>query len=86
MSLAAAVAGLAFGLLVSAVLLYLDSSFGREEDVVRALGVPVLALIPAMTSESERRTKRIGRVLGDVAGTATVLGSVLFVAWVFLRL
>ena len=85
MSLAAAVVGLAFGLLASAALLYLDSSFGREEDVVRALDVPVLALIPAMTSESERRKRRLRRILIDATGTATVLGSVLFVAWVFLK-
>jgi polysaccharide chain length determinant protein (PEP-CTERM system associated) len=85
LSLAPAGAGLAFGLLVSALLLYLDSSFGREEDVIRALEVPVLALVPSMPSDSERRHRRFRRVLVDLVGTATVLGSVLFVAWNFLK-
>jgi len=85
LSLSGAAIGLVLGLLLSGMLVYFDSSFGREEDVVRALDIPVLALVPAMTSESERRKNRFRRVLVDVAGTATVLGSVLFVAWVFLK-
>jgi polysaccharide chain length determinant protein (PEP-CTERM system associated) len=85
LSLAAAGLGLALGLLLSALLLYLDSSFAREEDVVRTLSVPVLALVPAMASNSEQRRRRFRSVLVDAVGTATVLGSVAFVAWSFLR-
>jgi len=85
LSLSGAAIGLVLGLLVSALLVYFDSSFGREEDVVRALELPVLALVPSMASESERRKNRFIHVLIDAAGTATVLGSVLFVAWVFFK-
>jgi polysaccharide chain length determinant protein (PEP-CTERM system associated) len=85
LSLAAAIAGLVLGLLVSGLLVYLDSSFAREEDVIRLLDVPVLAQVPAMTTDSERRQRRFRQVLIDAAGTATVLGTVVFVAWNFLR-
>ena len=85
LSLAGAAAGLALGLLLSALLAYMDSSFAFEEDVVRALDVPVLALVPAMTSDSERRRRRFRSVTVDAAGTVMVLGSALFVAWDFLR-
>jgi len=85
LSLSGAAIGLALGLLVSGLRVYLDSSFGREDDVVRALDIPVLALVPSMASESERRKQLLRKVLVDGAGAATVLGSVLFVAWVFLK-
>jgi len=85
LSLAAAIGGLALGLLASSLLLFLDSSFGREEDVIRALDVPVLAQVPSLTSDSERRQRRARQIIVDTAGTATVIGSVVFVAWVFLK-
>jgi uncharacterized protein involved in exopolysaccharide biosynthesis len=84
-SLAAAAAGLALGLLASALLMYLDSSFGREEDVIRTLDVPVLALVPSMATDSERRRMRFRRVIVDAVGTSTVLASVAFVAWSLLK-
>lgn len=85
LSLAPAGLGLAIGLLVSALLVSLDSSFTREEDVIRTLDVPVLAQVPSMTSDSERRQLRFRQLVVDAAGTATLIGSVLFVAWVFLK-
>jgi hypothetical protein len=85
LSLAAAVVGLALGLLVSALLVFMDSSFGREEDVTRTLEVPVLALVPSMASDAERRRRRFYRIFVDTVGAATVLGSVVFVAWNFLN-
>jgi succinoglycan biosynthesis transport protein ExoP len=41
-------AGLMFGLVLTGLLVYLDSGFASEEDIVRVLSVPVLATIPVM--------------------------------------
>jgi uncharacterized protein involved in exopolysaccharide biosynthesis len=85
LSLSAAAVGLVFGLLVSGLLFYLDSSFGKEEDVVRLLDIPVLATVPAMASEADRRKTRIRNVLVDAVGTAMMFGALALVAWGFLR-
>src|SRR5262249_25115658 len=53
-----AAAGLGLGLLLVALLEYRDSSFKTEDEVVRLLDLRVLALIPDMTSEIDRRTAR----------------------------
>jgi polysaccharide chain length determinant protein (PEP-CTERM system associated) len=45
--------GLALGLLLVAFLEYRDSTFKCEEDVVRVLSLPVLALVPLIASEAE---------------------------------
>jgi uncharacterized protein involved in exopolysaccharide biosynthesis len=45
--------GLVLGLLIVAFLEYRDSSFNSEDDVLRALSVPVLALIPIMDCDRE---------------------------------
>lgn len=85
LSLSGAGVGLAFGLFVTAFLTYVDSSLNREEDVARLLDVPVLATVPSMTAEAERRRHRWRRLGVDVAGSALLLGSVVFVAWGLLR-
>src|SRR5580765_1030008 len=50
-------AGLVIGLLLVALLEYRDSTFTCEEDVVRALDLRVLALIPQMVSDQEIRSR-----------------------------
>jgi polysaccharide chain length determinant protein (PEP-CTERM system associated) len=72
---APALIGLLLGLLLTGLLEYLDSSFRREEDVLRALTLPVLALVPVMTSAQEVRSQRRRRLALNVAGTALLLGS-----------
>ena len=84
-SVAPAIIGLLLGLLLAAFLEYRNSSFSHEADVARVLNLPVLALVPVVTSDKEKRGARIRRVLVDVAGVATVLGSLAIVAWGFLR-
>jgi len=76
-----AIIGLAFGFLLTAFLEYRDSSFSLEDDVARVLNLPVLALVPVVTSQAEKRGARVRRVLLDVAGVATVLGSLAVVSW-----
>jgi hypothetical protein len=85
LALSAAALGLFLGLLAAAAPVYFDSSFGREEDVVRALDVPVLAMVPSMASETERRRTRLRRILADAVGTTVVLASLVFVTLGFLR-
>jgi polysaccharide chain length determinant protein (PEP-CTERM system associated) len=56
------IAGLLVGVLLLAFLEYRESGFKREEDVLRVLSLPVLALIPAMGSATdESRTPPGGK-------------------------
>ena len=49
---------------LTALLEYLDSSLKTEDDVVQALMLPVLALIPLMSAEGQA-TGRMPRSLGS---------------------
>jgi polysaccharide chain length determinant protein (PEP-CTERM system associated) len=70
-----AAAGLVLGLLVLALREYRDSSFRGEDEVFNALSLPVLALIPVLSSERERlAAKRRGRII-DLAGTTALLAA-----------
>ena len=70
-----AVAGLVLGLLLVGFLEYRDSSLKREEDVVRILSLPVLALVPVMASDRERRRQRRRSLAANVAAGVALLGS-----------
>jgi capsular polysaccharide biosynthesis protein len=50
--------GLALGLALIGLLEYRDSSFKSEEDVMRVLRLPVLALVPVMVSETDLQLQR----------------------------
>jgi polysaccharide chain length determinant protein (PEP-CTERM system associated) len=78
---AGAVAGLVSGVLLVALLAFTDSSFRREEDVVRTLSLPVLALVPVMGSSRELRMKRLRAVAGNLIAAAALIGSLAFVAF-----
>jgi polysaccharide chain length determinant protein (PEP-CTERM system associated) len=54
---------------------YRDTSFRHEEEVVKALSLPVLALIPVMISDREFRSVRRRRWAADVAGTMLLLAA-----------
>ena len=70
-----AAAGLVLGLFVTGLLERRDSSFRREEEVLKVLSVPVLALIPVMSSDRERRAARRRSWAIDAAGTAVLLAA-----------
>lgn len=77
-----AVGGIVLGLLLIGLLEYRDSSLRREEDVVRILTLPVLALVPLMASDRERRVRRLRTVAVNLAAGVALLGSVaVVVAW-----
>jgi protein tyrosine kinase modulator len=81
-----AIIGLMCGVLLAGFLEYRDSSFSQEADVTRVLNLPVLALVPVVASQAEKRGARVRRILVDVAGVATVLGSIVVITWGFLSL
>ena len=72
-----ALGGLLLGLVLVGLLEYVDSSFKTEDDVVRVLSLPVLALVPALFSEHERRSLRRKKIAGlGLAAVVTILSSV----------
>jgi polysaccharide chain length determinant protein (PEP-CTERM system associated) len=68
-------AGLLFGLGLVGFLEYRDSSFKTEDDVLRLLTLPVLALVPILVPERERRSQHRRRAVG-LAAAVVLLGSV----------
>lgn len=77
-----ATAGLVLGLLLVACLEFLDSTLTREEDVVRVLSLPVLALVPVIASTRERRlSRRRGLVANVLAAVALLASAAILVAW-----
>jgi polysaccharide chain length determinant protein (PEP-CTERM system associated) len=82
---AGAGAGLILGLLVVALFELKDSSFRREEEVHARLSLPVLALVPLMVSDRERRASRRRTRLLDIAGTVALVAAVAVLAFWQLR-
>ncbi len=76
--------GLVLGLGFVGFLEYRDSSFKTDEEVLRLLSVPVLAMVPLLASDRDRQAVRRRRIVLDFAGTATVL--LVVAALVFWRL
>ncbi len=82
LDLMGAALGLALGLGLAALLEYLDSSLKTEEDVVQALMLPVLALIPLMTTSAEDHSqRRRKRLLSCVAAGLMLTMAVAAAAW-----
>jgi hypothetical protein len=74
--------GLLLGLLFVALLEYRDRSFRTEEEVIKLTSVPVLALVPMMTSEVERRAVTLRQRLVDAGGIAVLLvAAAVVVVW-----
>jgi polysaccharide chain length determinant protein (PEP-CTERM system associated) len=59
-------AGVAVGLVLVAFLEYRDRTFNTDQDIASVLSVPVLASVPLMQSEGERRRRLWWRLLTDV--------------------
>jgi polysaccharide chain length determinant protein (PEP-CTERM system associated) len=70
---AGAAGGLAIGLLFIGFLEYRASGFGSEAEMIRLCQLPVLAVIPEMTSDDERKARRLRLVLANVACVVVVL-------------
>jgi polysaccharide chain length determinant protein (PEP-CTERM system associated) len=79
-----AIGGLVLGLAFIGLLEMRDSSFKNEEDVLRVLTLPVLALVPVMLSESDRRRlerRRKRRLVMAVTATLVLIVSAAAVLW-----
>jgi polysaccharide chain length determinant protein (PEP-CTERM system associated) len=77
-----AIAGLVLGFLAVGWLEYRDSSLKREDDVVRLLALPVLAIIPRVISDRERRRSRRRLIAANLAAGMALLGSIaVLVLW-----
>lgn len=66
MNVMGALGGLAFGLVLAGLLEYRDTSVRTDEDVLVALSLPVLALVPTMRTETRSRWR--GLLPGASAG------------------
>jgi hypothetical protein len=73
--------GLLLGLFLVALLEYRDSSFRTDDDVVSVLSLPVLAVIPAVTTLAERHRERRRRWFGWITAAAVLTVGVAVAAW-----
>jgi polysaccharide chain length determinant protein (PEP-CTERM system associated) len=78
-----AMAGLGLGAFVVALLEYRDRSFRTESDVVSALALPVVAVVPAMVTSRERRRQSRRRWMLSATGLATVIVGTAVLVWKF---
>jgi polysaccharide chain length determinant protein (PEP-CTERM system associated) len=67
--------GLAIGVALIGLLEYRDSTFKSEEDVVRVLELPVLALVPMMASERELRARRRRKLMAALVVAVMIVSS-----------
>jgi len=77
------VAGLAIGVLLVALLEYRDKSFKTDEEIMRVLSLPVLAVVPVMLTKSEQRWASRRRLLLGLGYGTTVLACFAVVAYTF---
>jgi polysaccharide chain length determinant protein (PEP-CTERM system associated) len=70
-----ALLGLGLGVALAGLREYRDTSLHTEADVVTTLAIPVLALIPAMVTDAERRSRRRRRLFYYGAAAAALLMS-----------
>jgi polysaccharide chain length determinant protein (PEP-CTERM system associated) len=77
--------GLAVGIGLIALLEYRDASFKTDEEVARLLELPVLAVVPVMQSEVERRVTRRRRWLMHTGLATTVAGCLAVLVYTFVR-
>ena len=75
--------GLVLGLALGGLFEYRDKSLRSEDDVVTALALPVLALVPTMTTAVERKRQRRMKLLLASSGAAAFVLGIAVIAWKF---
>jgi len=73
--------GVGFG--IAGLLEFVDKSLRTEEDVLSALSLPVLALVPTMFTTEERRRRRRHRLVMISSCAAVLVCSVAVITWKF---
>jgi uncharacterized protein involved in exopolysaccharide biosynthesis len=66
--------GLVLGLLIVVLFEYRDETFARDDDVARLCKLPVLAMVPLMMADDERRSARRRFILLRVSAIVAALG------------
>ncbi|MEO7192312.1 MAG: GNVR domain-containing protein [Vicinamibacterales bacterium] len=85
MNLMGMAVGLALGVGLAGLLEYRDSTFRTDDDLVRVMGMPVLAVVPLMQSEVERRRTFQWKVAWGTVLGGGVLGCLAIVVYTFVR-
>ncbi len=78
-------AGLAIGLALVALLEYRDRSFKTDDEIISLLALPVLAVVPMMQSNEERRRSRRHRFYLGIGLGGTVVGCLAVLIYTFVR-
>ena len=76
-----ALAGLALGLGLIALLEYRDKSFRSDDDIALSLSLPVLAVIPVMNTRRERDRVKQRRRLALSASLVAMTGAIAVIVW-----
>jgi uncharacterized protein involved in exopolysaccharide biosynthesis len=76
-----AMAGLAIGLGLIVLFEYRDTSLRTDDDVALSLSLPVLAVIPAMTTGRERERAKHRRLIAVSASLAAMTGAIALIVW-----
>ncbi len=85
MNMAGLGGGLAIGLLLVGLLEYRDATFKTDEEVSAILGLPVLAVVPSMRSDHERRRHFRRRTVLGIGFGSTVTACLGLVVYTLLR-
>jgi len=82
-TLVGALLGLGLGVGLTAFLEYRDTTLNTDEDVLTALALPVLALVPIIRSAAELRRRRRRQLLVSLTSVATIVVSIvaMLVVW-----
>ncbi len=76
-----ALIGFAIGLGIAVLLEYRDTSLKTDDDVLAALTIPVLAMVPIMMTKADVRRRHRLRVAGGLAATLLVVAVVAAATW-----
>jgi polysaccharide chain length determinant protein (PEP-CTERM system associated) len=81
LNMAGALVGLGMGIAIVALLEFMDMTLQTDDDVVNSLSLPVLAVVPSMTTRREVRAARRTRLVVAAASSVAAFGGVAFLVW-----